>query len=99
VPQTALHLSRQQFYGCLKLIAAYQASIPLREEILTSSMTLPLPRFSWKDSPTGTGEKNGFSREWREVKSPDLIELARDNLSNNELQGKKAFKFPLSIFI
>lgn len=52
VPQTALHLSRQQFYGCLKLIAAYQASVPLREEILTSTMTLPLPQFSWIDSPT-----------------------------------------------
>lgn len=52
VPQTALHLSRQQFYGCLKLIAAYQASVPLREEILTSTMSLPLPQFSWIDSPT-----------------------------------------------
>lgn len=53
IPQTALHLSRQQFYGCLKLIAAYQASVPLREEILTASMSLPLPQFSWIDSPTG----------------------------------------------
>ncbi|XP_065093594.1 ralBP1-associated Eps domain-containing protein 2 [Ochlerotatus camptorhynchus] len=53
IPQTALHLSRQQFYGCLKLIAAYQASVPLREEILTSTMNLPLPQFSWIDSPTG----------------------------------------------
>lgn len=52
VPQTALHLSRQQFYGCLKLIAAYQASVPLREEILTSTMSLPLPQFSWIESPT-----------------------------------------------
>ncbi|XP_050087506.1 uncharacterized protein LOC126572326 [Anopheles aquasalis] len=49
IPQTALHLSRQQFYGCLKLIAAYQASVPLREEILTSSYNLPLPKFSWID--------------------------------------------------
>uniref|UniRef100_A0A2M4AK50 Putative ral-gtpase effector ralbp1 n=1 Tax=Anopheles triannulatus TaxID=58253 RepID=A0A2M4AK50_9DIPT len=49
IPQTALHLSRQQFYGCLKLIAAYQASVPLREEILTSSFNLPLPKFSWID--------------------------------------------------
>ncbi|XP_055542953.1 ralBP1-associated Eps domain-containing protein 1-like [Wyeomyia smithii] len=52
IPQTALHLSRQQFYGCLKLIAAYQASVPLREEILTSTLTLPLPQFSWIESPT-----------------------------------------------
>ncbi|XP_053691509.1 ralBP1-associated Eps domain-containing protein 2 [Sabethes cyaneus] len=52
IPQTALHLSRQQFYGCLKLIAAYQASVPLREEILTSTLSLPLPKFTWIESPT-----------------------------------------------
>uniref|UniRef100_A0A182Q9B6 EF-hand domain-containing protein n=1 Tax=Anopheles farauti TaxID=69004 RepID=A0A182Q9B6_9DIPT len=58
VPQTALHLSRQQFYGCLKLIAAQQASVPLREEILTTSISLPLPQFSWIDpvsGPPGSG--------------------------------------------
>ncbi|EAT38709.1 AAEL009428-PA, partial [Aedes aegypti] len=65
IPQTALHLSRQQFYGCLKLIAAYQASVPLREEILTSTMSLPLPQFSWIDSPTGLPPSS----------SRDLIEL------------------------
>lgn len=59
VPQTALHLSRQQFYGCLKLIAAYQASVPLREEILTSTMSLPLPQFSWIDSPTALPPSSG----------------------------------------
>ncbi|XP_021700411.1 ralBP1-associated Eps domain-containing protein 1 [Aedes aegypti] len=61
IPQTALHLSRQQFYGCLKLIAAYQASVPLREEILTSTMSLPLPQFSWIDSPTGLPPSVGGS--------------------------------------
>ncbi|XP_052868308.1 ralBP1-associated Eps domain-containing protein 1 [Anopheles cruzii] len=53
IPQTALYLSRQQFYGCLKLIAAYQASVPLREEILTTSLNLPLPQFSWIDPVAG----------------------------------------------
>uniref|UniRef100_A0A182IK62 EF-hand domain-containing protein n=1 Tax=Anopheles atroparvus TaxID=41427 RepID=A0A182IK62_ANOAO len=53
VPATALHLSRQQFYGCLKLIAAFQASVPLREEILTTSISLPLPQFSWIDPVAG----------------------------------------------
>uniref|UniRef100_A0A182RCP6 EF-hand domain-containing protein n=1 Tax=Anopheles funestus TaxID=62324 RepID=A0A182RCP6_ANOFN len=53
IPQTALHLSRQQFYGCLKLIAAFQAAVPLREEILTTSVNLPLPQFSWIDPVTG----------------------------------------------
>lgn len=48
VPQNALYLTRTQFYSCLKLIAAYQASIPLREEILTTStIQLPLPKLSW----------------------------------------------------
>lgn len=55
VPSTALHLSRQQFYGCLKLIAAFQASVPLREEILTTSINLPLPQFSWIDPVAGGG--------------------------------------------
>lgn len=58
IPQTALHLSRQQFYGCLKLIAAYQASVPLREEILTSTVSLPLPQFSWIDSPTASASSS-----------------------------------------
>ncbi|XP_058819870.1 ralBP1-associated Eps domain-containing protein 1-like [Topomyia yanbarensis] len=61
IPQTALHLSRQQFYGCLKLIAAYQASVPLREEILTSTLTLPLPQFSWIESPTALPPPSGSS--------------------------------------
>lgn len=48
VPQNALYLSRTQFYSCLKLIAAYQASIPLREELLTTStIQLPLPKLNW----------------------------------------------------
>lgn len=34
----------------LKLIAAYQANIPIREDILTSSIELPLPRFMWPNS-------------------------------------------------
>lgn len=54
VPQTGLYLSRKQFYSCLKLIAAYQASVPLREEIITLTIQLPLPRFSWTESPTSS---------------------------------------------
>uniref|UniRef100_A0A182PPP1 EF-hand domain-containing protein n=1 Tax=Anopheles epiroticus TaxID=199890 RepID=A0A182PPP1_9DIPT len=61
IPQTALHLSRQQFYGCLKLIAAYQAAVPLREEILTTSVNLPLPQFSWIDPVTGGSSSAGDS--------------------------------------
>lgn len=47
-------MSRKQFYTCLKLIAVHQAGIQLRQETITSSVQLPLPRFSWKDSPPPT---------------------------------------------
>uniref|UniRef100_A0A1B0G666 RalBP1-associated Eps domain-containing protein 2 n=1 Tax=Glossina morsitans morsitans TaxID=37546 RepID=A0A1B0G666_GLOMM len=50
IPSTALHISRAQFYSCLKLIAATQASMPLRQELIAASVQLPLPRFSWTDN-------------------------------------------------
>ncbi|XP_037958525.1 ralBP1-associated Eps domain-containing protein 1 isoform X2 [Teleopsis dalmanni] len=59
IPATALHISRAQFYSCLKLIAAYQASMPLRQELIAASMQLPLPRFSWKDSPSSIDTNAG----------------------------------------
>ncbi|XP_054082487.1 ralBP1-associated Eps domain-containing protein 1 isoform X2 [Zeugodacus cucurbitae] len=52
IPSAAMHISRAQFYSCLKLIAAFQAGLQLRQEIITSTLHLPLPRFSWKDSPS-----------------------------------------------
>uniref|UniRef100_A0A0K8USL5 RalBP1-associated Eps domain-containing protein 1 n=1 Tax=Bactrocera latifrons TaxID=174628 RepID=A0A0K8USL5_BACLA len=52
IPPSAIHMSRAQFYSCLKLIAAFQAGLQLRQEIITSDLHLPLPRFSWKDSPS-----------------------------------------------
>ncbi|XP_050318979.1 ralBP1-associated Eps domain-containing protein 1 isoform X1 [Bactrocera neohumeralis] len=52
IPSSAIHISRAQFYSCLKLIAAFQAGLQLRQEIITSTLHLPLPRFSWKDSPS-----------------------------------------------
>lgn len=48
----------------LKLIAAYQAKIPIREDLLTSAVELPLPRFMWPNS---------------ENTSADLIELSDQN--------------------
>lgn len=52
IPPTAIHISRAQFYSCLKLIAAFQAGLQLGQDIITSTLHLPLPRFSWKDSPS-----------------------------------------------
>ncbi|XP_004526690.1 ralBP1-associated Eps domain-containing protein 1 isoform X3 [Ceratitis capitata] len=57
IPSSALYISRDQFYSCLKLIAAYQSGMPLRHEIITAPLTLPLPRISLKDSP-GNCESN-----------------------------------------
>ncbi|XP_034126179.1 ralBP1-associated Eps domain-containing protein 1 isoform X1 [Drosophila guanche] len=52
IPSTALHISRAQFYSCLKLIAAHQAAMPLRQELIVATVPLPLPHFSWKDAAT-----------------------------------------------
>lgn len=61
-------MSRKQFYTCLKLIAAHQAALPLRPELLlssTSAPTLPLPRFTWieQSSSTSGNSHQQFSRE------------------------------------
>lgn len=84
IPQTALYMSKVQFYSCLKLIAAHQSSVPLRQELIASTITLPLPKFSWKESPVQlrtenlNGKVNDVNR-WRSCSdlSPNLIELAR----------------------
>ncbi|XP_057665271.1 ralBP1-associated Eps domain-containing protein 1 [Diorhabda carinulata] len=41
------YLNKKQFFSALKLVAAYQANIPVRSEVLTSKVELPLPRFTW----------------------------------------------------
>lgn len=92
IPQAALHMSKVQFYSCLKLIAAHQSAIPLRQELIASTISLPLPKFSWKTSPVqlhtdggGGGGAVGLNgklsdvHRWRsnDDLSPNLIELAR----------------------
>lgn len=47
-------MSRAQFYSCLKLIGAYQATVPLRQELISSTITLPLPKFSWTTASTNS---------------------------------------------
>lgn len=84
IPQAALYMSKVQFYSCLKLIAAHQSAIPLRQELIASTIALPLPKFSWKESPVElrteilNGKINDANR-WRSSndRSPNLIELAR----------------------
>lgn len=45
------------------MIAAHQAGTPLRQETITSSLQLPLPRFSWKDSPPPTSSTSNFETD------------------------------------
>lgn len=85
IPQAAIYMSKVQFYSCLKLIAAHQSAIPLRQELIASTISLPLPKFSWKTSPVqlhpdvGLNGKINDVNRWRsnDDHSPNLIELAR----------------------
>ncbi|KAH8391374.1 hypothetical protein KR200_004597 [Drosophila serrata] len=62
IPSTALHISRTQFYSCLKLIAAHQAAMPLRQELISATVPLPLPHFSWKEAITApVSVENGLA--------------------------------------
>ncbi|XP_018576410.1 ralBP1-associated Eps domain-containing protein 1 [Anoplophora glabripennis] len=63
--QCTNYLNRKQFFSALKLVAAYQANIPIRSEVVTSKIDLPLPRFTWTNIE-------------RESPIPDLIELRQD---------------------
>ncbi|CAH0400803.1 unnamed protein product [Chilo suppressalis] len=44
---TLNHMNRKQFYSALKLIAAHQTNMPLKPELLSTALDLPLPRFTW----------------------------------------------------
>lgn len=74
-------MSRVQFYSCLKFIAAYQAGIPLRHELLASIVALPLPKFSWTDSPIQNTETEMNGRNDINLSS-SVSELARENQNN-----------------
>lgn len=92
VPQTALHMSRVQFYSCLKLISAYQASIPLREEIISSSIPLPLPKFSWKDTTdletaNNCDQRTVTTTEWRQPGRHHVSAIAASNSTNSVVGG------------
>lgn len=41
------HMNRKQFYSALKLIAAHQSNMVLKLDLLSTSLDLPLPRFTW----------------------------------------------------
>ncbi|KAF7273929.1 hypothetical protein GWI33_013390 [Rhynchophorus ferrugineus] len=41
------YLNKIQFFSALKLVAAYQANLPIRNNLITNKLDLPLPRFTW----------------------------------------------------
>lgn len=62
--QNATSLNKKQFFSALKLVAAHQANIPITSDIISTSLELPLPRFSWNNID--------------EPQIGDLIELTSD---------------------
>lgn len=81
ISQSSTHMSRVQFYSCLKFIAAYQAGVTLRHELLASTVALPLPKFSWKDSPIQSTETEVNGRNDNN-RSSSISELVRENQNN-----------------
>ncbi|XP_050299135.1 ralBP1-associated Eps domain-containing protein 1 isoform X2 [Anthonomus grandis grandis] len=64
-------LSKKQFFSALKLVALYQANLPIRSDLIMSKVDLPLPKFTWgpldAESPV-----------------PDLIELRNEPECNTD---------------
>lgn len=66
-------VSRRQFFSCLKLIAAAQASIPLNTDVLTADTVLPLPRFillsgdSLGGGPPGLSNGSSYSDPFQDA--------------------------------
>lgn len=89
-------MSRVQFYSCLKLIAAYQASVPLRQELIASTIALPLPKFSWTSSPTQSidsrteqqlnGRNGGIDdSQWRKsLRSPTFSNVGNSDVPSTD---------------
>ncbi|XP_017855448.1 ralBP1-associated Eps domain-containing protein 2 isoform X2 [Drosophila busckii] len=86
IPLTALHISRAQFYSCLKLIAAHQAAVPLRQELIVATVPLPLPHFSWKEAATAaiSNSENGIG-----VLPPPPPTDRRNSLRRNSQQQQQ----------
>lgn len=72
--QNSGHLNRKQLYSALKLVAAYQANIPIGSELVTMAVELPMPRFSWMNNKSPSP-------------IPDLIELSTSELNEYRKQG------------
>lgn len=65
------YLTKKQFFSALKLVAVYQANLPIRNDLITANLDLPLPRFTWAPSES-------------ESPIPDLIELTNDPECNTD---------------
>ncbi|XP_063243567.1 ralBP1-associated Eps domain-containing protein 1 [Bacillus rossius redtenbacheri] len=67
------HFGRKQFYLALKLIAAFQAGLPLRPELFHGSQDIPLPHFGRHINSLDHWETHSVGRN---AGSPDLIQLS-----------------------
>ncbi|XP_030768008.1 ralBP1-associated Eps domain-containing protein 1 [Sitophilus oryzae] len=65
------YLNKKQFFSALKLVAAYQSNLPIRNNLINSKLDLPLPRFTW----------GSFDAE---TPIPDLIELRNEPEYNTD---------------
>ncbi|XP_018327968.1 ralBP1-associated Eps domain-containing protein 2 [Agrilus planipennis] len=86
-------LNKIHFFSALKLVAAYQAKIPLSNELITASLELPLPRFTWPNSENHSPlndlieiDPNEKYREHTDTTSTDS-EVESSDLNTNTLRG------------
>ena len=58
------HLGKKQFYGLLKLVAAHQAGLIIRKDLITMPLdVIPLPKFTWPASGDEDGRRSSDSNQ------------------------------------
>ncbi|XP_076247322.1 RALBP1 associated Eps domain containing isoform X2 [Calliopsis andreniformis] len=56
------HLGKKQFYGLLKLVAAHQAGLSIRKDLITMPLdVITLPKFTWPTSGDEDGRRSSDS--------------------------------------
>lgn len=73
-------MNKRQFFAALKLVATFQANIPVSSDVVTLKIDLPLPRFSWTNTETQQSPVHH---------DHDLIELQNDG--NDYVEQVKIF--------
>lgn len=73
----------------LKLVAAYQANVPIREDVLTTNIELPLPRFMWSYTENAVERKCSptYATHVDSVSTDSEVEARDVNGSDNQRDG------------